>query len=67
MFLELRQYNNSLNGEQKNFNRQLSILNKESAKNQEKFQKDLKMSKEKKIKQLDLKEQQIITQKKNYL
>ena len=65
-FLEFRQYN-SLNDEQQNFNRQLLILNKESIKTQEKFEKDLKKSKEKKIKQLDLKEQQIISQRKNYL
>ena len=65
-FLEFRQYN-SLNDEQQNFNRQLLILNKESIKTQEKFEKDLKKSKEKKMKQLDLKEQQIISQRKNYL
>ena len=65
-FLEFRQYN-SLNDEQQNFNRQLLLLNKESIKTQAKFEKDLKKSKEKKIKQLDLKEQQIISQRKNYL
>ena len=65
-FLEFRQYN-SLNDEQQNFNRQLLLLNKESIKTQAKFEKDLKKSKEKKMKQLDLKEQQIISQRKNYL
>ena len=38
-----------------------------SIKSQKKFEIDLKKSKEKKIKQLDLKEQQIINQRKNYL
>ena len=64
IFLETRQYN-SLNTEQKNFNRQLSILNKETAINKQKFQLDLELSKQKKLKQLDLKEQETITQKEN--
>ena len=64
IFLETRQYN-SLNIEQKNFNRQLSILNKETAINKQKFQLDLELSKQKKLKQLDLKEQETITQKEN--
>ena len=64
IFLETRQYN-SLNIEQKNFNRQLSILNKETAINKQKFQLDLELSKQKKLKQLDLQEQETLTKKEN--
>ena len=57
----------SLNDEQKKFNHQLHILNKESLKNREKFEKDLKISQEKRIKELDLKEKEETSQKINYL
>ena len=56
-----------LSDEQRNFNRQLSILNKETVLNQKKFQQDLELSKQKKLKQLDLKEQQIINNKEKNL
>ena len=56
-----------LSDEQRNYNRQLSILNKETVLNQKKFQQDLELSKQKKLKQLDLKEQQIINDKEKNL
>ena len=56
-----------LSDEQRNYNRQLSILNKETALNQKKFQQDLELSKQKKLKQLDLKDQQIINHKEKNL
>ena len=65
-FSEKNQYY-CLSDEQRNFNRQLSILNKETALNQKKFQQDLELSKQKKLKQLDLEEQQEITQKEKNL
>ncbi len=65
-FLQINTYY-SLNDEQKKFNRQLFTLNKESLKNKEKFEKDLKASQEKKIKELDLKQNEKISQKINYL
>jgi len=66
IFLELNPYY-SLSDEQKRYNHQLYLSNQERLINKENFQKDLKLSIEKKIKDLDLKEQQNIIQKKNYL
>ena len=66
IFLELNPYY-SLSDEQKRYNHQLYLSNQERLINKENFQKDLKLSIEKKIKELDLKEQQNIIQKKNYL
>ena len=66
LLLDCKQYK-SLNEDQQKYNRKLNILNKESAKNQDKFEKDLEMSKQKKIKEIELKKQQIIILRKNYL
>ena len=55
IFLELNPYY-SLSDEQKRYNHQLYLSNQERLINKENFQKDLKLSIEKKIKDLDLKE-----------
>ena len=60
-------YANSLNEEQKKYNLQLKILNKERIKDRGKMEKDLKASKDKKIKKLDLLKNQKLILKKNYL
>ena len=66
LLLEIKPYY-SLNEEQKKYNHQLKILNKERIKDREKMEKNLKVSKDKKIKKLDLQEKQKLILKRNYL
>ena len=66
LLLEIKPYY-SLNEEQKRYNHQLKILNKERIKDRGKMEKDLKASKDNKIKKLDLLKNQKLILKKNYL
>jgi hypothetical protein len=66
LLLEIMPYY-SLNEEQKKYNHQLKILNKERSKDRGKMEKDLKASKDKKIKKLDLLKNQKLILKRNYL
>ena len=66
LLLEIKPYY-SLNEEQKKYNHQLKILNKERSKDRGKMEKDLKASKDKKIKKLDLLKNQKLILKRNYL